>query len=264
MNTFARIVVFFGAFVLASCSPERSPTPRDVSVQFRALLDSLDTDSPGASTRDLETFLKENARYTIADTVRGEITLRRGATHGRYHEARELAREGEFDRAEGMLEDLAQLPDTDDGASAAQHLEFEFYFEKAKWLLVRQRFEESEGVARELLTHDLNRFQRDQVEQILDHAAHIDAAAGMTERSRAEGACRQLIVFLANLYVNDGQYPVHLSLEELERLDPHHSRTIVEALASIDDYRASQDSYSLVAVTKRGERVRIVNGTIED
>lgn len=266
MHPFARIVVMVTATfaLLSACANEKAATPRDVSVQFHALLDSLDTDSPGASALDLEAFLKENERYTIADTVRNEIAIRRGETDGRYHEARELARDGEFDRAEHVLTDLALAADTEDGASAARHLEFEFYFEKAKWLLVRQRFEESEAVARELLTHDLNRFQRDQVEQILDHASHIDAAVDMTERARAEGACRQLIVFLANLYVNDGQYPSSLSLDELERMDPHSSRSIVDALASIDDYQASRDNYSLVAITKRGERVRIVNGNIED
>jgi hypothetical protein len=185
------------------------------------------------------------------------------ATRGRYHAARELAREGEFNAAEGTLLDLAKT-ETDDGVSAAQHLQFEFYFEKAKWLLVRQRFEESEAVARTLLARDLNRFQRDQVEQILDQVGHIDAAIGMSNRARGEAACRQLIVFLANIYVNDGRYPASLTLADLERMDPHASQNIGAALAAIDDYRASQDSYSLVAVGKHGERFRVVNGTIEE
>lgn len=266
MDPFARIVIIVTATfaLLSACANEKAETPRDVSVKFHTLLDSLDADSPGASAHDLESFLKENARYSIADSVRHEIAVRRGATHGRYHEARELARDGEFEHAERMLVDLARLPDTDDGASASRHLEFEFYFEKAKWLLVRQRFEESEAVTRTLLTRDLNRFQRDQAEQILDHVGNVDAAIGMSERAQAEEACRQLIVFLANLYVNDGRYPQSLSLADLERLDPYVSRTIARELASIDDYQASQDSYSLVAVGKRGERFRIVNGNIAD
>jgi hypothetical protein len=55
-----------------------------------------------------------------------------------------------------------------------------------------------------------------------------------------------------------------LTLSELTRLDPHSSRTIIDELASIEDYRATQDNYSLVAVGKRGERFRIVDGKIEE
>jgi len=249
--------------LLCGCEKEKAATPRDVSANFHALLDSLDAESPGQSAELLEAFAREHASYQIADSARLEMKRLEVASEGRYHEARELARDGQFDRAEHMLRDLALSTDTEDGVSAARHLEFEFYFEKAKWLLIRQRFEESEAVARELLTHDLNRFQRDQVEQILDHAAHIDAAVEMTEHSQADGACRQLVVFLANLYVNEGQYPNTLSLSELERLDPYSSRSIVEALESIEDYQATRDNYSLVAVSKRGERFRIVDGKIE-
>lgn len=264
MTSIGRVAASLALLLAPACAQRESPTPNDVSARFHSLRDSLDADAPGEAVHSLEAFVDENRRYQIADSARVEMLRFRSMLDGRYHEARELAREGEFDAAEWMLRDLALLPHTEDGASAARHLEFEFYFEKAKWLLIRQRFDESEAVARELLTRDLNRFQRDQVEQILDHTANIDGAIGMSERSKAEGACRQLIVFLANVYVNEGRYPASLSLDDLERLDPYSSRTIVDALASIDDYRGSQDNYSLVAVSKRGDRFRIVDGKIED
>jgi hypothetical protein len=73
-----------------------------------------------------------------------------------------------------------------------------------------------------------------------------------------------LIVFLANVYVNEGRYPESLSLSDLDTLDPYTSKSIVRALASIDDYHASQDNYSLVAVSKQGHRFRIVDGEIQD
>jgi len=251
------------AFLLASCTEKQEPTPQDVSARFHAMLDTLDVNRPGTALLTLESFMNENPGYTVGDSVEQEILEWRGAIQGRYHQARELAREGEFDRAERMLKDLALLPQTEDGTSAAQHLEFEFYFEKAKWLMVRQRFEESEAVARELLSHDLNRFQRDQVEQILDHAANVNGAVGMVNRSRAEGACRQLIVLMANLYANEGQYPASMSLPDLQRLDPYSWRSIANELSAIEDYQATQDNYSLVAVGKNGERFRIANGTLE-
>ena len=252
------------AFTLASCAQKHAPTPHDVSARYHAMLDTLDVEQPGASLLALEGFRDANQNYTVADTVEQDILDWRGTIQGRYHQARELSRAGEFDRAERMLQDLALLPQTEDGSSAVQHLEFEFYFEKAKSLMIRQRFEESEAVARELLTRDLSRFQRDQVEQILDHTANIGVAEGMVGKSRTEGACRPLIVLMANLYVNEGQYPVSMSLGDLERLDPYYWRSIANELSAIEDYHATQDTYSLVAIGKNGERFRIVNGTLEN
>jgi len=264
MSTRVRVGVFMTAFVMASCAQKQGPTPSDVSARYHAMLDTLDVEQPGASLLALEDFRDANQNYTVADTVEQDILDWRGTIQGRYHQARELARDGEFDRAERMLKDLALLPQTEDGSSAVQHLEFEFYFEKAKSLMIRQRFEESEAVARELLTRDLSRFQRDQVEQILDHTANIGVAEGMVGKSRTEGACRQLIVLMANLYVNEGQYPASMSLGDLERLDPYYWRSIANELSAIEDYHASQDTYSLVAIGKNGERFRIVNGTLEN
>jgi hypothetical protein len=264
MSTRVRVGVFMTAFMLASCAQKQAPTPQNVSARYHAMLDTLDVNQPGAALLTLETFMNDNPSYTVADSVEQEILVWRAAIQGRYHQARELARDGEFDRAERMLKDLALLPQTEDGSSAVQHLDFEFYFEKAKSLMIRQRFEESEAVARELLTRDLSRFQRDQVEQILDHTANVGVAEGMVGKSRTEGACRQLIVLMANLYVNEGQYPASMSLGDLERLDPYYWRSIANELSAIEDYHATQDTYSLVAVGKRGERFRIVNGTLEN
>lgn len=263
MRKFVGVVFVAMSLSGVGCAKE-APTPHDVAARFHALVDTLDVNSPGESVELLQTFLGEYESWEIADSVRLEMERFRAATDGRYHEARELARDGEFDGAEYILKDLARVSDTEDGASAKRHLEFEFYFEKAKWFLIRQRFDESEAVARDLLARDLNRFQRDQVEQILDHVGNVDAAIGQSDRARAEGACRQLMVFLANVYVNDGRYPERLSLSDLENLDPYTSKTIIGALASIDDYQASEDNYSLVAVSKSGHRFRIVDGEIQN
>jgi hypothetical protein len=55
-----------------------------------------------------------------ADTVKSDITRYRSIASGRYHEARDLARKGEFERAERILKDLAQfLPDTKAGTASA-------------------------------------------------------------------------------------------------------------------------------------------------
>lgn len=246
------------------CTRAKQPTPPDVQAGFHALLDTLSVDTPGESAELLSTFLKSAQKYEIADSAQVELNLVRAETTGRYLKARELARDGEFDRAEHMLQDLARAPGMPDGQSARTHLEFEFYIEKAKSLLVRQRFEEARAVAQELLTRDLSRFQIDEVEKILDYAGHVDAAMEMVSIQDARNACRQLIVLLANVFVNEGTYPPSLSLADMDRLEPYGTKSITRTLASIDDYKVWQDHYSLVAVSKGGQRFRIVDGQLED
>jgi hypothetical protein len=260
LHTLATVV----ALSIFGCDRETQPTPPELQARFEALRDSLGTDTPGASTARLTGFLNEAQRYQIADSVRAEIKAHLAAVDGRYHTARELARDGKFDEAEVILADLALLPDTDGGKSARQHLEVDFYMEKARWLLVRQRFDEVKVVASDLLKRDLNRFQRDEVERLLDYTGHGNAAMDMVSRQKARDACKQLIIFVANIYINDGYYPSSLSIADLKERDPYSSQFIVSAISSIENYSATQDHYTLTAVGKSGERFLVIDGNIQD
>ena len=241
------------------------PSPPEVQAEFFALLESADPEYPGANAEKLRAFLREYLAYDIADTVLIELERQRAAASGRYHAARELARQGQFTRAQKILEDLAyHLPETPDGVSAREHLQFDFDMAKAKWLMVRQRFAECEAVARSLLQRDLTPNQLAQVEEILDSVSFVAAAQKQAERSSAENACRQLRVVLANQFVEMGGYPSRLTLDDLEKLDPYTSRDIRRALSAIEDYRANRDGYSFVAVSALGNhRIRVVDGEIQ-
>jgi hypothetical protein len=250
------------AFVCA-CEGKKQTTPAEVMARYHATADTLDLNRPGAATETLHAFLEEYARYTIADSA--EILLKQLSATGedRYRVARALARDGEFDLAQEILEDLSRL-DTEDGKSARRHLEFEFYMEKARWLLVHQRFEEASAVARELQTHKLSGFQRDEAEKILDYTGLADDAMQMTAQMNTRNACKQLMVFLASLYADNGQYPGSFTIADLEQLDPYNAKSLARSLAAIENYSATQDHYSLVAVGKDGSRCRIEDGELKD
>jgi hypothetical protein len=241
------------------------PTPDDVEKEFLSIIESADPDRPGRSAAQLRDFLRANAAYEIADTVRIEIDRHRAAAAGRYHEARELARRGQFDRSRAVLTDLAEyLPDTPEGQSAREFLKFDFDMGRAKWLMVRQRFVECEAVARELLDRDLTARQMAQVEDILDSVGYVAAAQKQAERSSAESACQQLRVLLANRYVELGRYPSSLSLQDIEDMDHFAAGGILRGLSAIEDYHSTRDGYSLVAVSSHGNhRIAIVNGQIQ-
>jgi len=253
----------FAACLVCACESELRPTPGPVADRYHALVDSLDDDQPGASAATLTEFLGEAGPYQIADSVRIQIRHFELLSYGLYHEARALARDGDFDRAEEMLQDLARL-DTEDGKSAREHLDFEFYMEKARWLLVRQRVDEAAAVARDLLERDINRFQRDQAEKILDYTGNVGTAMAMAKDTEERSACKQLVVFMATIYVNDGVYPGTFSLEDLQKMDPYNAQAMTRMFSSFEQYRASQDHYSLVAVTKTGHRYKIVDGNIQN
>jgi hypothetical protein len=242
------------------------PTPPEVEEAFQVLKAEFDGDRPGASVQRLRVFLDENRDYDIADRVQAEVDGFRLLAEGRYHDARELARQGRFARAEVMLEDLAlHLADTADGEAAQGHLEFDFHFVRAQWFLIRQRYSESADVARPLLKRDLTPVQMDQVEALLDQVGNVGEALSLAERQAALSAVRQLSIALAQYYVEEGRYPSHLSLDDLDGLGGFGSRGIARGLSDIQEYRPTRDGYSFVAVSAKGQhRVRIVDGTIQD
>jgi len=258
------VAIVLSAAVIG-CS-RTQPTPPEVDAEFRTLLETVDQEAPGAFLARLTEFRKKHSRYDIVTEVDSAIERLGAVADGRYHEARELAREGEFDRAEGMLEDLAtHLPQTSAGESAKDHLAFDFYFGKAQWLMVHQRWEESGEVARLLLGRDLTRAQMEQVETILDNAGYVGAAYSEATRAQAQTACRHLTIYLQMMYAEEGRYPSQLSLSDVEKWDPVGSRSVLRALSAIEGYEQTDRGYSFTAVSAQsGHRIRIVDGEIEE
>jgi hypothetical protein len=263
-RSFIVVSIVLSAAVLG-CSKSQ-PTPTEVDTEFRALLETLDQERPGASVALLSDFMKRNSRYDIVSEVEREIDRLRSLVDGRYHAARELAREGDFDRAEAMLDDLAtHFPGTSDGESAKEHLAFDFYLGKAQGLMVLQRWEESGEVARLLLDRDLTRAQIEQVEMILDGTSRVGAARSQAARAQARAACRQLVIYLQTMYVDEGAYPSRLSLSDVEKWDPLGSRSILRALSAIEGYEQTDRGYSFTAVSREHQhRIRVVDGVIDE
>ncbi len=265
-----RFIVVLSIVVLVTaigCSRPQS-TPPEVTADFEALLERVDNEHPGASVAMLTDFMNENKTYSISSEVEKEIDHLRVLADDRYHEAREIAREGDFDRAEAMLKDLAiHMEGTLEGESAKQHLKFDFYLGKAQWLMVRQRWEESAEVARFLIkAEDLTREQKEQVETILDNAGHVGAAYSQAVKAQAQAACRHLVMYLEMKNAEEGRYPSRLSLSDVEEWDPVGSRSIIRTLSSIEDYQQTdRGGYSFTAVSaEKQHRIHVTDGVIGD
>lgn len=261
----AVVLVAVGTLAMAGCEARRE-TPPEVARAYEELRARTDDDAPGELIARLERFRRDNARYRISVTVRDEIAQLRQQAKGRYHLARDLARAGELGRAERVLRDLAEnLPDTDDGRSAAQYLKSDFPFSKAQQLMAAGRFDEAERAARELLATDLPPPQADAAERLLDSIAMARNVSERAAVARVMSAGQVLRVCLQARFAERSAYPSQLSLEALDLGDPSAEAQVRKALSAIEGYTASENGFSLVAVGKDGKtRVRVSGEGVEE
>jgi len=206
-----------------------------------------------------------NEQFDIVSEVEAEIDRVRALAEGRYRDARDLAREGDFARAEEMLQDLAiHLPETSDGARAGEHLTFDFYNGKAQALMVLERWEEAGEVARPLLDLDLTPAQETQIQTMLDAVSNVVTAYSMATRTQAMVDTRLVVMFLELTYQEEGQYPRSLALSDIAEWDPIGSRSMLRRLSAIEDYTYTDSSYAFTTVSAAEQhRIRVVDGVAE-
>lgn len=70
---------------------------------------------------------------------------------------------------------------------------------------------------------------------------------------------------LVQQYVDEGRYPSSLSVADIASWGPHNSEFIPRGLSSIEDYEASEHSFSFTGVSSKGHhRIRVVDGQMMD
>ena len=250
--------------VFPSSSYGKKETPPDVMQQYEELLSQLDMDAIGESIKRLEEFRARNAQYEVADAVEKEIKRLRREVKGRFHRACDIAGDGEFDRAEKMLVDLATyFPETKDGRLARAYLEFDFYMFKARRFLESERPGEAEQALRELLKRDLSAAQAEQVERMLDTASNMKRAREMSAANRVHAVCKTLQMALKRRYMEYGEYPTVLSLDRLDFVNADVRKQARMVLSAIEGYTSSGDSFSFVAVGRDGNiRFRVTSAEV--
>lgn len=184
------------ATIAIGCS-DPLPTPPSVDAEYRAIVESVNEDLPGRSLKQLTDFMLANRRFDIVTAVEQEIGRLHGLSEGRYRDARDLARAGDFDQAEEILSDLsAHFPKTEDGENAAEHLAFDFYYGKAQKLAALERWEAAGDVARGLLDRDLTRAQENQMQAILDAASTVGVAYQRAARAQAMADTQLIVMYM--------------------------------------------------------------------
>jgi hypothetical protein len=247
---------------LPACQ-SRQATPPDVLAAYSDLVASLDAEAPGMSALRLEEFARRHARYEIAGQADHDIAAWRARLQPAYLRARDLARQGEFDAAESILKDVALVSGDPAARQAGEFLAFEFHKLKASRLLLTGDTEGAAAAATQLLGSGGGEDQVAAAQQLLDAAAMAELGAQMTRTTALQSAARALHVAVVSSYVDNGQFPEHLSLDDpaLSSLRGTGALAVIERL---DDYRATRDTFSVTVVAKgSGQRLRVTHRGIE-
>ena len=258
-----RLLPILVLLVLASSACEsRQATPAEVQADYADLVASLEPATPGFAVLRLEAFARRNADYDIVVEVERTAGEWRQRLQPAYLNARDLARQGEFDVAEAMLKDLALVPGEAAGAQAIDFLAFDFRKLKASRLLVTGDSEGAATAARGLLGQAKSSEEAAAAQQLLDMAAMAELGARMTRTTALQSAARALHVFLLSSYADNGRYPQRLSLADPE-LSYLRDTGSLRAIDSLEGYRSTPDTFSVIVVGKDGQRVRVTNTAVE-
>ncbi len=243
------------ALAAGACEARRSATPEERTSQA-ALNASLEQERPGLSLLRLQDFARRHADSSIAADTEQEMQRWRDLLRPAYLRARDLARRGEFDEAQAVLSDLALVPEEPEGRLAREFLAFEFHKLKASRLLVTGDTAGAGQAARALLAQPLGDQEMHAAQQLADVAALAELGARMTRTSAFQSAARTLQVFLHGFYADNGAYPERLSLD-LPELSQMRDAGALRAIAAIESYAATTDTFSLIVVGHGGERLRL-------
>jgi hypothetical protein len=238
--------------MLMSCTGSKE-TPPEVIESYRLLKSELDEDAIGESIKKLEDFRKDNSQYKISWIIEEDMAGLKENVDGRFHMARELARGGDLERSEKMINDLANyLPDTKEGELAEEYLQFEFHQFKATRLMMDERFDEAEHVIIELLKKDLTEQQTIHAENLLDGINTAIHGRSRAESQKMKAACHKLYTLLRMHEARRGEYPNSLTLASFSLGDKSDQQFIKNNLSSIDRYKVTREGFSFVAIGRDG------------
>jgi hypothetical protein len=228
-------------FAVNGCT--KKPTPSHVQEAYDELLANVDNDRPGHTIQEFTAFKKRYKGFDITNLVSMKIDDFNNRIADNYAQACLLARDGEFDRADVILQDLAKyFPSLPTGKKAKQYLRFDFRMKHANHHMERKKV----ALAREILTvmrvqrlkpyelQQVNRAFELMVEGYLDHF---------------QTGCKTLYLSLLGYHRKYGTFPKNLDLESLVWVALKDKNRITDAISTIRDYQADKNHFSLVAVS---------------
>lgn len=248
---------------LVACGPEN--TPPEVMQQFETLKQSLDEQKVGESIKQLERFAEAYRKYSVSRIAQEEVRSLKERVDGRFIQARNLARDGDMDTAELMLNDLANnLPETKDGKLAKEYLDVDFPMFKVNRLIASREVDQAKEILLQLQKKELTGLQARQVEMLLDSVSNMQLALGQAQRAGCLSAGRNLQILLMQMMAEDGRAPDSLDLRNLESARTTQRNILTRHLSAIEGYQSSDAGFELVAVCKGGPlKIKVTQEMVE-
>ena len=232
-------------FLLVSCSKRQ--TPDYVLEAYAELKAELDPDTVGDNMAKLEAFKKKYSLYAITVVVDEEILQWNDKAKLQVKRAKNLARKGDLDRAQRILEDLAQtMPSTNTGKEAQQYLAFKIPMFRINQFMSEGQLYDAEATLLELREQVLTPHQTRQVETMLDNVS-------LAKKNQFRVACQSLYAEMRTFQAKNREYPGHISINTF-RYDNATIRDRIEKnILRVEDYRRDGGEFRLVAVAKDGK-----------
>ena len=249
--------------ILAGCD-RPSDTPPEIERAYAVLTSRLNSGEPGQAVAQIKQFARQHAREPIARQAERDITYWQPQLDEAYLKARNLAREGQFERAEVMLRDLAQAPEERSGKAAADFLALEFHHLRAADLMRRGDTAAAEAIARDLRKNQtLNESQQAANERLLDEIAGLRMATTAFQVPALQNAGRTLIAHLESKYRDNGMFPKTLDLND-PGLAAVRQTGQFASIGHIEGYAATQDKFSFTLVGKdAAQKVKVTEKGVQ-
>jgi hypothetical protein len=227
---------------------------------YAGLKASIDADAPGPAWRQLRRFGEQNKAYKVSTLALQDVSRIEAQAKERYLRARELARQGEYERAEKMLLDLVEcFRLTPGGGPAAEFLRFEYPVLKANQLILHKQVDAAEQVLKEVQKHELSEEEMAIVERMLDGVSVASGALAQSRMAMLMSECRGIQVFLRSYFAEHDRYPETLTLQFLASDQGAGLRNLPRMVSAIEDYASSGAGFSFVAVGADGRSRVVVN-----
>ena len=246
------VIRLFCALCLCAClccfGCGKKDAPEAVNDQYKVLLEELDADTVGKSIEKLQAFQAQYSRYKIADSAAEKIESLQNDSTDRYLAARDLARDGEFDRADTILKDLVEyFPTTSQGKNAAQYLEFEFPLMMADHLMMDKEFEKAETILRKLRAKKFSNEQSMVVEAKLDGITRSAQYASLGNDARAQSFGRK-VKMMEEVYYNENS----AYTPDLEQLRQVNKSISDEPGVTLNFLHASEQGFTFTTTHEKG------------
>ncbi|MCZ7584937.1 MAG: hypothetical protein M5R36_17280 [Deltaproteobacteria bacterium] len=239
---------------LVSCGP-RHDTPGSRAA-WDAAQTRLDENRPGYSVTVLREFLGVWGRYEIARKAERAIEKYEGGIDKTLDRAIEAARDGRFDVADTIIDDLLEhFGESAAGHRARASRRLDLPLVRARALFTEGKYDEAEELVLQVRAVNDNEYRAKEIDHLLENLNVAMRSHAQGDVHRAHAAARVIQKEMLFRRAREGRFPRAFNDGDLRTLADDAGRRPGEAL-TIESYRVDDKEYRIVARSKGADGFR--------